>query len=98
MMSERGSGRRTSARLAGKDDTCENNNYNIDPLKKSQVIIGGKQNKANSYGAVTKTGAKRKPSKCNRCNIRVACYTCKISQSKGHDVMRERGLMFLCSI
>lgn len=63
MMSEQGNGRRTSARLAGKDDTLGHNGYSIDAVKNSQTVIGGKQNKANTNGAVSKTGVKRKPSK-----------------------------------
>lgn len=63
MMSERGNGRRTSARLADKDDASTTNGCNIDQVKKSHDSIEGKQTKVNAGGVGTKPGAKRKPSK-----------------------------------
>lgn len=61
MMSERGNGRRTSARLAGKDEMMENNNYSLDPVKRDQTTAGGTQSRTNMNSAAAKTGAKRKP-------------------------------------
>ena len=61
MMSERGNGRRTSARLAGKDEMIENNNYSLNPVKRHQANVGGTQSRTNMSSAAAKTGAKRKP-------------------------------------
>lgn len=65
MMSElQGHGRRTSARLADKEDEpiMNGNGYNYEPAKKSQNSgASGKQGKASIHGASAKTGGKRKP-------------------------------------
>ncbi len=62
MMSEvsRGHGRRTSARLADKEDAPLTNgiSHENEPVKKQ---VGGKQGKSVVNGAGSKAGGKRKP-------------------------------------
>lgn len=62
MMSERGNGRRTSARLADKEDVPVTNRYTVDPMKRGQNALGSKPIKTNANFARAKTGNKRKPS------------------------------------
>ena len=82
IMSERGNGRRTSARLADKEDAPLANGYNLDPVKKSQIVPGGKQNKGNTSGAGAKTGAKRKPGEYKRHEIWLTCHARKCRSRK----------------
>ena len=60
IMSQRGNGRRMSARLAEKDNTPVTDNYAVEPEKKIQSATGGKQNKSSSASSSEKTGNKRK--------------------------------------
>ena len=61
IMSQRGNGRRTSARLADKDNAPTTDGYVVESMKKSQPATGGKQSKANPNGVGPKIGGKRKP-------------------------------------
>jgi hypothetical protein len=65
IMSQRGNGRRMSARLAEKDNTPITDTYDIEPVKKHQVATGGNQSKSGSAGVGEKIGNKRKPGEYN---------------------------------
>ena len=69
VMSQRGNGRRTSARLAEKDNTPNGDDYTANLAKTNQVTIGAKQSKVISE----KTGNKRKPGEFNLYRLQGAC-------------------------
>lgn len=61
IMSQRGNGRRMSARLAEKDNTPITDKYAVEPAKNHHSATGGKQNKSASPDVSEKIGNKRKP-------------------------------------
>lgn len=82
MMSERGNGRRTSARLAGNDKTIENYDLSLEPVKGNQNVAASKQSKGNPHSTIAKTGAKRKAGQYTCCTVCVTYDARKTLQIK----------------
>ena len=64
VMSQRGNGRRTSARLAEKEDAPTTDVYTVDPVERSQLTTEGEHSKGSAESTGAKTGRKRKPGEC----------------------------------